>query len=40
MDQATCQGVRVDKTQLTKDDGRYIIFYTFGDEPDEQEEGE
>lgn len=30
----------MEKEQQPKDDGRYIIFYTFGDEPDEQEEEE
>jgi hypothetical protein len=30
----------VDKEQLTKEDGRYIIFYTFNDEPVEQEDEE
>jgi hypothetical protein len=30
----------VDKEQLIKEDGRYIIFYTFGDKDDGQEEEE
>lgn len=30
----------MEKEQQSKDDGRYIIFYTFTGEPDEQEEEE
>ncbi len=29
---------QVDKERETKDDGRYIVFYTFEDETEEDEE--
>jgi hypothetical protein len=29
---------RIEKERETKDDGRYIIFYTFEDETEEDEE--
>jgi hypothetical protein len=36
----TGDGPILKKERLDKDDGRYIIFYTFGDETEEHEEKE
>ena len=33
------EGVEMKKERVPKEDGRYIIFYTFGDET-EEEDGE
>ena len=39
-EERTGEGPILKKERLDKDDGRYIIFYTFGDETEEKEEGE